>query len=230
MQGPGKLLCCRRHQAPRNARTVIISGCARWINAFEWQAIKLCGNPLTFAEVARGGRLTCSRRNRVPLLHDERPLKLSPAAVRPTRQEKERSSASRGTLSATLVSHPAEGGSLGCSACASDNEEEALLQARRPVAHARSDGNHSLTPSIRLRPRTRPHHQAAPGHPPARQEGHSASRCEGPPSSSELLTRRELVPPVLCRPPLRASQKYRAVSQGNWVVNCFQARSPCGAP
>ena len=47
----------------------------------------------------------------------------------------------QGTHRARVVSHPAGGGPSGCSACAGDNEEGALLQARRPVAHARSDGD-----------------------------------------------------------------------------------------
>lgn len=75
----------------------------------------------------------------------------------------------QGTHRARVVSHPAVRGPPSCSACAGDNEKEALLQAHHPVAHVRSDGDHnSLTPSMRFGPRARPHSQAAPGHPRGR--------------------------------------------------------------
>ena len=125
---------------------------------------------------------------------------------RPTARQEGTVFTSWGTPFSTLVSHPAGGWPSGCSTCAGDNEEEALLQARRLVAYARSDGDHPpVTPGMHLGPRTRHHPQAAPGHPPGRQEGPLRSRCEWPPSSSEPITLREPVPLVPCLAPLRLS-------------------------
>lgn len=122
------------------------------------------------------------------------------------------------------------GGPSGCSACASDNEEGVLQQAHRPVAHIHSDGDPPLTPGMRLGPRTRHHPQAAPDHTQTHQEGPLRSRCEWLPSSSEPITLSEPVPPVPCRFPLRLPPPYRAVSQGNWLVNSVKPPSPCTAP
>ena len=87
-----------------------------------------------------------------------------------------------------------------------------------------------VTPGMHLGPRTRHHPQAAPGHPPGRQEGPLRSRCDWPPSSSEPITLREPVPPVPCLAPFRLSPPYRAVSQGNWLVNSVKPPSPCATP
>ena len=56
------------------------------------------------------------------------------------------------------------------------------------------------------------------------------SRCEWSPSSSEPITLHDPVPPIPCRFPLRPFPRYRAVSQGNWLVNSVKPPSPCATP
>ena len=103
---------------------------------------------------------------------------------------------------------------------------------------------HHLTkrPALRLDERVRQvHGPCGEGQRDAKLVGHACrhDRREAPlrprgdwtPSSSEPITRREPVPSVLGGfALLRLSPPYRAVSQGNWLVNPVKSPSPCGAP